>query len=92
MIINGNIQGVAGVYAGVGRTIKAAGSYSKAGSVSDDIQISTQGQQFSELMKKLKSGSDVRMDKVTEYENMVSAGTYRVSDADLADSILRYRY
>lgn len=92
MIINGNIQGVAGVYASSGRISKAAKSYSQASSVSDDIQISTQGLQFNELLKKLKSGSDVRMDKVAAYENMVSAGTYQVSNGALADSILQCRY
>lgn len=92
VIINGNVQGVAGVYTGSSRISRTARSYSQSGSVSDDIQISSQGLQFNELLKKLKSGSDVRMDKVTEYENMVSAGTYQVSNGALADSILQYRY
>ncbi len=92
MIINGNIQGVAGVYASSGRTVRKTPSYSQASSLGDDIQISSQGLQFNELLKKLKSGSDVRMDKVTEYENMISAGTYQVSNGSLADSILQYRY
>lgn len=92
MIINGNIQGVAGVYTGSGRISRAARSYSQSGAVSDDIQISSQGLQFNELLKKLKSGSNVRMDKVTEYEKMISAGTYQVSNGALADSILQYRY
>ena len=92
MIIKGNIQGVAGVYTGSGRISRAARSYSQSGSVSDDIQISSQGLQFNELLKKLKSGSNVRMDKVMEYEKMISAGTYQVSNGALADSILQYRY
>ncbi len=92
VIINANIQGVAGVYASSGRTVRKAPSYSQASSLGDDIQISSQGLQFNELLKKLKSGSDVRMDKVTEYENMISAGTYQVSNGSLADSILQYRY
>lgn len=92
MIIKGNIQGVAGVYTGSGRISRAARSYSQSGPVSDDIQISSQGLQFNELLKKLKSGSNVRMDKVMEYEKMISAGTYQVSNGALADSILQYRY
>lgn len=92
MIIKGNIQGVAGVYTGSGRISRAARSYSQSGAVSDDIQISSQGLQFNELLKKLKSGSNVRMDKVMEYEKMISAGTYQVSNGALADSILQYRY
>ena len=92
MIINGNLQGIAGVYANSGSNNKIAKAYQQVQPASDDIQISTQGQQFNEIMKKLKSGSDVRMDKVAMYENMLAAGTYQVSNDALADKLLQYRY
>lgn len=92
MIINNTLQGVAGVYTNSGSVNKLAKAYRQEAPVSDNIQISSQGQQFSEIMKKLKAGSDVRMDKVTEYENLIASGAYQVSNGDLADKILQYRY
>ena len=92
MIINNTLQGVAGVYTNSGSVNKLAKEYRQEAPVNDNIQISSQGQQFSEIMKKLKAGSDVRMDKVTEYENLIASGAYQVSNGDLADKILQYRY
>lgn len=92
MIINNTLQGVAGVYTNSGSVNKLAKAYRQEATVNDNIQISSQGQQFSEIMKKLKAGSDVRMDKVTEYENLIASGAYQVSNGDLADKILQYRY
>ena len=92
MIINNTLQGVAGVYSNSGSVNKVARAYRQEEQLNDNIQISSQGQQFSEIMKKLKAGSDVRMDKVTEYENMIASGAYQVSNGDLADKILQYRY
>ena len=92
MIINNTLQGVAGVYVNSGSVNKLAKAYRQEASVNDNIQISSQGQQFSEIMKKLKAGSDVRMDKVTEYENLIASGAYQVSNSDLAEKILQYRY
>lgn len=92
MIINNTLQGVAGVYSNSGSVNKVARAYRQEEQLNDNIQISSQGQQFSEIMKKLKAGSDVRMDKVTEYENMIASGAYQVSSRDLAEKILQYRY
>ena len=92
MIINNTLQGVAGVYSNSGSVNKVARAYRQEEQLNDNIQISSQGQQFSEIMKKLKAGSDVRMDKVTEYENMIASGAYQVSNHDLAEKILQYRY
>ncbi|MDD3115703.1 MAG: flagellar biosynthesis anti-sigma factor FlgM [Anaerovibrio sp.] len=92
MIINSSIQGVSGVYSNAGRVGKTARAYEQGGAVNDNIQISTEGQQFNELLKKLKAGSEVRMDKVTEYENLLASGAYQVSSSDLADKILQSRY
>ena len=57
----------------------------------DDIQISTEGQRFSSIMNRLKSGSEVRMEKVRDYERRLESGTYRVDSGDLAESIMRCR-
>lgn len=92
MIINNTLQGVAGVYSNSGSVNKVARAYRQEEQLNDNIQISSQGQQFSEIMKKLKAGSDVRMDKVAEYENMIASGAYQVSSRDLAEKILQYRY
>ena len=47
---------------------------------------------FSDLLAKLKSTSDVREDKVAELEQRVDAGQYFVSSADIASSILANRF
>lgn len=92
VIINNNLQGVASVYNTSGSVNKIAKAYQQAETAQDDIQISQKGQEFSEILKKLRSGSDVREDKVTEYENLIASGAYQVSTSDLADKILQYRY
>lgn len=92
VIINSNLQGIAGVYANAGSSNKISRAYQQAEPARDDIQISSQGQQFNEILQKLKSGSDVRMDKVAMYENMLAAGTYKVDNGTLADKLLQYRY
>ena len=50
MIINGNLQGIAGVYANAGSNNKVSKAYQQAEPAGDDIQISSQGQQFNEIM------------------------------------------
>ena len=92
MIINNTLQGVAGVYSNSGSVNKVARAYRQEEQLNDNIQISSQGQQFSEIMKKLKAGSDVRMDKVAECDIMFASGAYQVSSRDLAEKILQYRY
>lgn len=92
VIINGNLQGIAGVYANAGSNNKVSRAYQQTEPARDDIQISSQAQQFNEILRKLKSGSDVRMDKVAMYEDMLAAGTYQVDNGALADKLLQYRY
>ena len=92
MIINNTLQGIASVYSKNNSTSKAAKAYQQERDEQDDIQISTKGQQFNDLLQKLKSGSEVRTDKVVYYENLVASGSYFVSSQDLADKILQTRY
>lgn len=92
MRINNSIQAMASMYGSSNRINRAVKSYGQGDTAGDDIQISTEGQQFNELLQKLRSGSEVRMDKVTEYENLLAAGTYSVSNSDLAEKILQYQY
>lgn len=91
MIINNNIQSLAGVYANHSSVNKMSRSQrEEAGQ--DEIQISSQAQSFSDALKKLSSIDDVRHDKVAELSNRIAAGSYQVSDEDLAESILSFRY
>ena len=92
MIINNTLQGIASVYSKNNSISKAAKAYQQERDEQDDIQISTKGQQFNDLLQKLKSGSEVRTDKVVYYGNLVASGSYFVSSQDLADKILQTRY
>ena len=64
MIINNTLQGIASVYSKNNSISKAAKAYQQERDEQDDIQISTKGQQFNDLLQKLKSGYEVRTEKV----------------------------
>lgn len=91
MIINNNVQALAGVYANHSSVNKLARSQ-KPEAEKDEIHISAQAQNFNDALKKLNSVDSVRQDKVTELANRIAAGSYHVSSEDLAESILNFRY
>lgn len=92
MIINNTLQGLTGVYANSAAANKVAKKYHQDTAAADDIQISPKAQQFNDILKKLSASSDVRQDKVVEYENMLASGKYSVSSQDLAERIMQFRY
>lgn len=94
MIINNTLQGMAGVYTNSGAMNKVAKKYDQdaAATGAGDIQISSKAQQFNDILKKLSAQSEVRQDKVVEYENLIASGKYSVSSQDLAERIMQFRY
>ena len=54
--------------------------------------LSKEAQSFSDMLKKLKSTSEVRTDKVNEIQQKISSGEYSVSADNLALSLLTNRY
>ena len=59
---------------------------------SEAFTLSKEAQSFSEMLKKLKGTSEVRADKVSEFQQKISSGEYSVSSENLALSLLTNRY
>ena len=92
MIINGNVQAVAGAY-----SVSSAGGVKRAASArevekSDEVLLSHEGQSFSSMLQKLQSMDDVREDKVKDLSARLNAGSYEVSSENLAASLLNARF
>jgi len=53
------------------------------------VSISNQAKDFQTAMKALKEIPDIRKDKVEELARKIESGTYKVSEEDIADKILK---
>lgn len=78
-------------------TSNAASRYAAASSVGavqkrDELTLSQQAQSFQEILKKLRDENEVRQSKVDEFAQKIANGTYSVSSADIAASILASRF
>ena len=91
MIINNNLQSIAGIYANHRSTNKVA-QVAQDEVRGDEIHISTKAQNASEMLKKLNAMDQVRADRVAELENMIAAGNYHVDSRELAASMLQSRF
>ena len=59
---------------------------------SDAFTPSRAAQSFSEMLNKLRDSSDVREDKVLEFQQRIASGQYFVPSADIASSIIANRF
>lgn len=59
---------------------------------SDAFTPSREAQTFSDMLNKLKNESDVREDRVNEFQQRIASGQYFVSADNLAASLLANRY
>lgn len=59
----------------------------KTASASDTLEISNFGKEYHIAKQAVKSGSDVRMDRVQDIKERMAAGTYNVSIEDVADKL-----
>lgn len=91
MIINSSIQSVTSLYGAA----RPAGSYRAHGAtqpdVRDAVEISETGQNFSEMLRKLRETSDVRPEKVEYYRDAIASGTYQVPAENIAAAMLGQR-
>ncbi len=94
MIVN-NVNSMANLYSS---NAVVATRYSNAATGArniqkrDELSLSKEAQSFSEILKKLRGESEVRQDKVTQYEQQISSGNYNVSAENIAASILLTRF
>ena len=70
-----------------GKQVSAAKQSSPA-SQPDEVILSTQAQDFGQLMQQVKTTSDVRQDKVEQLSQSIANGTYYVSGYDIAGKML----
>ncbi|WP_037363555.1 flagellar biosynthesis anti-sigma factor FlgM [Selenomonas ruminantium] len=92
MIINGNVQAVAGAY-----SVSSSGSVRRSADVQaiqkkDEVLLSNEGQSFSSMLQKLQSMDDVRSNKVQELSAKVANGSYQVPNENIAASLLGVRF
>ena len=64
--------------------IQAAGKAAQQ----DEVVISEAGQSFSDMLQKLRSGDEVRQEKVDAYTQAIESGTYHVDAKDIAAKML----
>ena len=89
MIINNNVQAVAGAYA-VSQPGTAARRVQNTAQTTarDSFVPSQEGQSFRAMLQELKNTDDVRSNKVEYFEKAIANGTYNVSSYDIAGSML----
>lgn len=93
MVIN-NVSSLSNLYAS---SATAASKYSNSVSGvravrNDRVIFSNEAQSFKEMLGKLQNTSEVRQDKVNEFEQKIANGTYHVAAENIAASILTSRF
>lgn len=94
MVIN-NVNSLSNLYAS---SATAASKYSnsvsgvRAARGNDRVIFSNEAQSFKEMLGKLQNTSEVRQDKVNEFEQKIANGTYHVAAENIAASILTSRF
>lgn len=89
MIISGKqVQGILKVY----NEQKSLGKQAKTDSgkidKKDEVILSSNAQEFGQLLQSLKNMSDVRPERVQELSRQIDSGTYRVSGKAVADKMI----
>lgn len=89
MIISGKqIQNILKAY-GDSKPVKNT-STPKTGSnqQKDEVVLSSQAQEFAQILQNIKNMSDVREDKVKELTERISSGEYHIEAKDVAEKMI----
>ena len=97
MMINGQIQSIAGVYAkNSTMTVKSndhSAAAEKTNGSKDEIVLSSEAKSFSTVLQKMQGSSeDVRTDKIALYTQQIESGSYNVDSNDIAARMIQMRY
>ena len=92
MVINNNIQAVAGAYNVSSTTSTRHVNEVEQVSKTDEVQLSSSVQSFSSILQKLQGLDETRMDKVESISQQMAAGTYQIDAQKVADSMLNTRF
>ncbi len=90
MLINNNVQAIAGAYA-VQQNRTAAPRRTERVSLASEVVFSPEGQSFASLLQKLRKNADrdqIRSERVDSLKEQVAAGDYDVSNENIAASML----
>ena len=96
MIINNNVQAVAGLY----NQTWSNGSKNRAGAYArpqakDEVVLSGNAKTFSTALRDLRANAEsdtVRMDKVEKFTALIESGCYHIDSDKLAESIINYKF
>lgn len=89
MIISGKqVQGILKVYNEQKSLGKLAKNDSGKIDKKDEVILSSNAQEFGQLLQSLKNMSDVRPERVQELSHQIDGGTYRVSGKAVADKMI----
>ena len=91
MIINNNVQAIAGAYSVQTPQARRAGSPAAA-QAGAEVVFSDEAQSFSLMLQKLKGMGETRAEKLSAIGRELDAGTYNPSAKDVAASLLALRY
>ena len=91
MLVSNSIQSVTSIYgtSQASRTYRSRGTSQEG--IRDEVEISPAGQNFSEMLQKLREEPEVRQDKVDYYSKAIADGTYQVSAENIAAAMLGQR-
>lgn len=90
MILSGNpIQNVGKIYGKQNQVTKKA----KTGSTTvsqgkDELILSSEAQEFSQVFNTIKGLPDVRPEKIQEFSQQIDAGTYQINSEGIAENML----
>jgi len=88
MIINNNLQAIAGAYQLNQKNAPKRMQNQSSLSFKDEVTLSESAESFRSAMKKMQSIDEVRQDKVAFYTNAIESGNYNVPAANIASKML----
>jgi len=89
IISSSQIQNIMKIYADQNKVTKSAKPQgSGLAPKTDEVILSTQAQEFSQIYKALKAMPDVRNDKVKEFSDRIAQGDYSVEAKDVAEKMV----
>ncbi|MEG6585004.1 flagellar biosynthesis anti-sigma factor FlgM [Dendrosporobacter sp. 1207_IL3150] len=65
------------------KTEKTSPAYKK-----DEVILSSQAQEFGQILQNIKNSSDVREDKVKELTERINSGNYNIDAKDVAEKMI----
>ncbi len=90
MIISGKqVQNIAKIYGEQNKITKDTKKEVTASTgKKDEVILSTNAQEFGQLMQAAKGMSEVREDKVKEFSERIASGNYHVDAKDIAEKMI----